>query len=126
VIMYPTTFPVPMLKGYGITVNPGLARTVQGAGYSRQRQLFKWMPETYGFDFAVKSEDLSNWTDWVNEFAYQWFELDIMTHETFKSSSDKHCSHHVVRFISDLEIQPLTDSRWVQVAVVAELAPREP
>lgn len=125
-INYPTSFPLPLIDGYNITVDPGLIRTAKGAGYARQRQLYTWQPEAYNFVFAVKASELSNWQDWINEFGFEWFKLDMMTHESSKAQTDKHCSSHTVRFIGNVTIAPLSGEEYVEVAVLGELAPRAP
>jgi hypothetical protein len=126
IIDYPTSFPKPLIDGFNIKVDPGLIRTVHGAGYARQRQLYTWQPEIYNFTFAVESKNLSNWQDWANEFGYEWFKIDFMTHESSKTQTEKHCTTHTVRFIGNITIASLNREQYVEIAVLGELAPRAP
>jgi hypothetical protein len=119
---YPSSFPTPLIDGYGIGVDMGLLRTPFESGRSRQRRRYTSMPTAFNFSFAVKVKDLDSWQQWVNQNAYTWFKIKAMSYLT--GATNDTCSEHVVRFTSDLSITPIT-AEAVKIDVTAEQAPTD-
>jgi hypothetical protein len=118
VTVYPDAFPKPTVQGYGIEVDMGLIRTEFDTGNHRQRRTYKTMPHQFALNFAMSVTQLYAWQNWVNQNAYTWFSLDMMSFLT--GNVPGHCSQHLVRFISNLSITPMTQTH-VQVSVAAEM-----
>lgn len=101
---YPKEFPEPTINGYGIAVNMGIVRTEMENGYAKQRKRLLNMPQSFNMVFAIPLDMLNKWQVWVNDNAYEDFNINLTSFET----TTGFCSTHVVKFISDLNIQPLT------------------
>lgn len=117
-IIYPDEFPKPQMDGYSIGVDMGVLRTEFDTGRNRQRRNYKTMPHTFGFSFAVAIADLYAWLNWVNANAYEWFQLDAASFLT--GAYGGNCSPHMVRFISDISMTPISQ-KFMQVTVAAEM-----
>ena len=113
---YPKDFPAPMVSNYAIHVDMGLLRSAIKTGKPRQRRKYRHMPQTFKVAFAMNIQDLDSWQIWVNGYAYDWFKMPLTSYE---NDPTKTCAPHTVRFISDLEINPLSPEA-VAVAVVIE------
>lgn len=119
---YPSSFPTPTVQNYNIAVDMGIVRTRFDTGVNRQRRRYRTMPHLFNFTFAMPIVDLDTWQMWADEYAYQWFEIPAASYLTGMAQNDKNCSPHVVRFVSDLQITPLSNQSFA-VTVVAEMAP---
>ena len=119
---YPASFPAPMVEGYGINVDMGVISTQMSSGVRRIRRRHRSMPMVFSFNFAVKVLELDSWQTWVDSNAYTWFEIPATSFLTGMVQNDKHCSPHIVRFISDLSMSPINANAFT-VQVAAELAP---
>ena len=120
---YPSGYPKPLIDGYGISVDMGVVRTDMETGRAKQRRRFRSMPQMFSFTFVVPIKQLGPWQAYVNQYCYEWFELDATSYLT-SSQLDDNCSPHVVRFTSNLEITPFTGES-MSVTVTAEMAPVE-
>ena len=120
---YPSAYPKPLIDGYGISVNMGVVRTEMETGRAKQRRRFRSMPQMFNFKFVVPISQLGPWQAYVNQYCYEWFELDATSYLT-SSQLDDNCSPHIVRFTSNLEIAPFTGDS-MSVTVTAEMAPVE-
>ena len=118
-ISYPKSFPDPLVNGYEISVNMGVIRSNMNTGTIQQRRKQKTMPTIFTLEFAVPLEILGSWQTWVNEFAYNYFTINIVSHLT--GDTDSSCSPHVIRFITNLSLSPITSNVY-SVTVSAELA----
>lgn len=101
---YPKQFPEPLINGYGIAVEMGIIRTEMENGFAKQRKRLNNMPQSFNLSFAIPLTMLTQWQTWVNDNAYEDFNINLTSFET----TTGFCSTHVVKFISDLNIQPLT------------------
>ena len=119
VLLYPAKYPRPLIEGYQITTDMGVRRTEMNSGFAKQRRLYRTMPLYFNFTFTVKISDLHDWQIWVDDNAYDWFEMDATSH--LSGYEGDNCSPHVIRFMSDLTITPI-DHNFVNVNVKAEMS----
>lgn len=111
---YPDTFPTPLIEPYGIDVGLGLSTVRFESGRTRQRRVFSGMDQVFSFSFALELTELDAWQRWVDAHAFEYFEI------TATSYIGK-CAKHVVRFASNLTVEPLTGAA-VTVSVIAQQA----
>ena len=116
--IYPSTFPTPTIQGYAMQVDMGIIRTPFDTGRYRQRRTYKTIPHTFQFRFVVKNTDLDDWLQWVNNYAYEWFQINIYSFLT--PQTNETCSPHAIRFISNISIAPLT-TKYLEIGVTAEM-----
>ena len=119
---YPASMVEPTIAAYSIGVDMGVLRTQIRSGIPRQRRRHRTMPQKFTFSFVIKINDLDVWQEWVNDFAYEWFEINIMSYLTNNGTDGKACSPHTVRFISDIALSAF-DYDHFNVTVNAEMAP---
>jgi len=117
-MIYPTSFPLPLIEKYDLEVDMGLRRTAMDCGSTRQRRRYRSMPTYFTFGFILSIEELHDWQAWVEANAYDWFVMDI----TSRASVHLPCVPHQVRFISGLEINAVNEELF-SVDVTAELIP---
>lgn len=118
--VYPDDFPLPQRDSYGYTVDAGLISTPMESGGPRQRRKYGSMPHYFSLEFIVPRADLDSWQQWVNQNAYDWFEIPLVNMITI---GDPLCSNYCfARFISDLSLSVLTRD-FFSVTVQAELQP---
>ena len=80
------------------------------------------MPHIFKLEFIMEALDLGQWQAWINQYAYDFFLLDLES--MWSASSGKITSPHIVRFMSDLEVENVVYG-WVRVRVAAELSPNQ-
>lgn len=119
---YPTGFQCPQIKPYSLGVDMGVLRTPMQGGNARQRRMYRHMPTVFRLEFIIQALDLGEWQSWVNRFAYDYFVINIES--MWSGSSGVIAAPHLVRFISDLEMENVTYG-WIRVRVQAELSPNQ-
>lgn len=119
---YPHAFPCPRIDPYGWEVDMGLIRTKMDGGYSRQRRTTNVMPHDFALEFMVPLIQLRDWQYWVDAYAYEYFNLPLIS---WMSSPTSGPTLHSARFTSNLEIT-LEDKKIVRVRVRCELGPIPP
>jgi len=117
---YPAAFACAQVLPYHIDVNMGVIRTPMESGHARQRRMFRTMPHLFTLEFVMKAVELGRWQSWVNEFAYDYFSLDLES--MYSGLLGQITIPHDVRFTSNLTIDNVT-YEWVRVRVQAELSP---
>jgi len=122
---YPSGWPLPTIDGYSIEVDMGVVRTPMGSGLARQRRMYRNMPETYSWTFALEAKNFFAWQEWAKKKAFTWFQIDIFTPESSRKGTDSACTPHIARFISEIKVEPLGGDRYLRISVQAELAPRD-
>ena len=120
--IYPASLPCPLIKPYQVDVNMGVLRTPMDSGHARQRRLHRRMPHIFTLEFALSIDQLGRWQPWVNEFGYDWFQLDLST--MYSGQVRELFTKHEVRFISDLKYRTLMHGH-VLMQVQAELSPAQ-
>jgi hypothetical protein len=105
-LFYPASFPEPLLAEYSYAVDAGVIRTAMESGDIRQRRRYDNMPHVFALSFAVKKKDLDSWFKWINENAYNWFAMRMVTWLT--GTTDDCATGTLIRFISDIQVTPLT------------------
>lgn len=119
---YPVSFPSPQASPYAWSVDMGVLRTPMDGGNSRQRRLYDVMPHTWTLEFVVPMAALYDWQNWVNQFAYDYFQMPLVSWLASKAGGQT--STHVVRFISNLEFDLLAVD-VAHVRVQAEASPAQ-
>jgi hypothetical protein len=124
--IYPKAWPCPTLDNYAIRVDMGIIRTRFGSGGYRQRRKYRNMPEAYTWSFVIETKNLYAWQEWVKNNAYKWFQLNIFSGESTRGGTTVKnlATPHIVRFTTDLQIEPFNGDKWVRISVGGELAPR--
>lgn len=117
---YPSTFALPRFAPHTYTVDMGVMRTQMDGGNARQRRLYDVMPHGYQLEFVVRLVDLFDWQDWVNLYAYDYFDLPLVS--WLSSQAGVRALATSARFISDLEFE-FNGPDDVVVRVGAELSP---
>jgi len=100
----------------------GILRTPMEGGYSRQRRLYDVMPHVWAIEFEVKVAQLYDWQNWINQYAYDFFKMPLIS--WLSSQAGTKTSLHVVRFISNLEVELVIDTT-VTVRVSVEASPSQ-
>jgi hypothetical protein len=121
-VSYPSSFQCPQIKPYSLKVDMGVVRTPMQGGNNRQRRQYRIMPHVFQLEFIMEAIELGYWQSWVNSFAYDYFLLDLES--MWSATNNKITSPHLVRFISDLEVENVVYG-WVRVRVQAELSPNQ-
>lgn len=120
---YPSNFAAPRLLPLAWAVDMGILRTPMDGGLARQRRLYDTMPTVWAIEFVMPVDALFGWQDWVNQYAYDYFELPLVS--TQSSQAGTQTAPHVVRFISNLNLE-LNAVDIVHVRVSVERAPIAP
>ena len=114
---YPASYPKPMMRSYSDVVSMRFARTQMDGGCYKQRRLANHsMPENFNFVFAVKYSIFEAWQNWVNENAYDYFNIDILSGQSIDTDV---CLTRSIRFVSNLDVVP-GEGAFVYVSVRAE------
>jgi len=113
---YPDSFPTPTVAGYGIDVDMGLTRTEMEKGIAKQRRRYTNMPHKYTCNFVMDYSVLVSWQSWINEFGYDWFDIELSS--MYSSLQDPNCLLHSARVISNLSITPLSARAWKVSAIL--------
>lgn len=117
---YPAGYPLPQRDPYTYNVDMGVARYAMENGSPRQRRVYFAMPHYFQLTFIVPRTSLNAWQKWVNDNAYNWFELPLVNIITIgQTMCANYCS---CRFMSDLAVSVLTKENF-RIAVEAELKP---
>lgn len=95
---WPSYLPEPIADAWSEDVNARLKRMSMDAGNYKQRRLSWTQPEGFQFTFAVPFDSFRNWVAWVNNNAYDWFDMPILSAQ---STATEICLTREVRFISD-------------------------
>ena len=119
--VYPENFPLPLWAAYNYNVDMQVIRTPFDIGYQRQRRTHKLMPHIFSVTFRMKEIELGAWQDWVNDNAYNWFDMPV--NDMYSSSEGKVCTVQTVRFIGDLAIR-MRHAKYFDVTTQMELAPK--
>jgi hypothetical protein len=119
--IYPPNFPLPLLTPYTWEVDMGLLRTPMDGGMARQRRLFDVMPHTIQVSFVVPQAQLTAWQNWVHLHAYEYFQVELLTHLT---PPNKCGSSHLARFTTNLIFGTLTKGH-LTCKVAMELSPAQ-
>lgn len=122
VVVYPVNFPAPRIAPYAWEVDMGVLRTPMDGGLARQRRLYDVMPHAYALQFALPITLLFDWQSWVNQYAYDYFELPLIS--WLSSQAATKTSVHIARFTSNLKIE-FNPNDAVLVSVSAELSPAQ-
>ncbi len=72
-------FRLPNFTPYSLSINMGVLRGTMNEGASDQRRKFSNMPTVIGLEFVMTWESLRLWQEWVNRFAYKYFEMDTIS-----------------------------------------------
>lgn len=118
-IQYPTTFPCPLLDGFGITVAMGVIRS-DNKMHQAQRRVFNTMPHVFTMSFAMTLPVWAAWQQWVNNNGYQWFQMSLPN--MYAGQAGKLTTPTLIRFVSPITSSNLTESH-VRLSVTAEMAP---
>ena len=73
---YPTTLPCPTWN-YGQTMTAYQRRSPFDCGWTRQRLVFDTHGSSVELSFLMDTVELNEWTDWVTEFGYDWFDIEL-------------------------------------------------
>ena len=120
--VYPAAYPQPLMLPYNVNVDMGVLRTPMDGGLARQRRLYDVMPHLFELCFIVNHAQLFSWQQWVNQYAYDFFELELVSR--ISSQAGQRCATHFVRFTTDLAFE-LIDKGLFRVQVAAELSPAQ-
>src|SRR6188768_3475944 len=115
---YPPSFPLPDRTPYSLGVDMGLIRSEMAAGNARQRRIFRHMPTALALTFHMNTATLFQWQQWVNFYAYDWFNLPLM--DMYSGYSGALITAQAARFTSDLRLV-MDGHDWWAVSVSAEL-----
>ena len=77
---YPDTFPTPLVEPYNWDVDMGVLRTPMDGGFSKQRRLYYVMPHQWQLTYMLPMAKLFSWQNWVNLYAYEYFEAQLASH----------------------------------------------
>jgi hypothetical protein len=121
-IEYPDSFQCPQIKPYSLAVDMGVLRTAMDGGNQRQRRRYRMMPHLFNLEFVMQALDLGRWQSWVNQFAYDYFLMDLES--MWSALAGSITAPHLVRFISDLQVENVTLG-WIRVRVQAEISPNQ-
>lgn len=117
---YPSNYPLPTRDPYAFAVDMGVARTAMESGNVRQRRTYPSMPHAFSLQFVVPREDVDGWLRWVNNNAYDWFELPLVNYIT--TGLPNCAAYCFARFTSDLAARAMTQKHFA-FSVDAELQP---
>ena len=120
--IYPSVYPQPLMLPYGFNVDMGVLRTPMDGGLARQRRLYDVMPHTFQLQFIVTTAELYSWQQWVNQYAYDFFQIDLVSR--ISSQAGANCAPHFVRFTTDLAFEQF-DKGMLRITVAAELSPAQ-
>jgi len=121
--VYPAQFQAAQVMPYQVAVDMGVLRTPMDSGYARQRRLYRTMPHNFALEFVMPALELGSWQSWVNQFAYDYFEMPLLE-SMWSGAAGAVASVHSIRFISDLSIENVVYGT-VRVKVAAELDPNQ-
>jgi len=107
--------PCPSISAFSYSVNAGIIRTSVATGYARQRRLFSDRPTTYDLTWTLTTDQLHAWEAFANKHGYGWHFLPMVTGQC----PVWHPSEHPIRYISDWQVDLLTENVW-EVVVQAE------
>ena len=119
---YPKSFPLASVSSYGAAIAMGVIRTPFEAGNARQRRIHAALPHMFRLSFIMDQATLWSWMPWVNEHAYGWFLLDLVS---YFADGEKNVPH-AVRFATDIQSELINmrgSVRYWRVSVEAEWLP---
>lgn len=113
---YPSQFVLPDYGNYIGSLNMGQIRTSMPTSNASQIEGFNSARIEISMTFSMTVDDYEAWTAWVIEFAYDWFDMPVISpHMPNYITSDSR-----IRFISDTALQKRGHD-WISVAVTGEL-----
>ena len=110
---YPSSLRLPEYNPYQLDVDMGVVRTPFESGFHRQRRRYTNMPTILNVRFVMTWKQLRNWQEWWHLHAYTWFEMPAVTMNSAQPTQD--CDMHVLRCISDLQIEALSAKGYCSV-----------
>src|SRR4029077_374662 len=119
--VYPDSFQCAQITPYKVAVDMGVLRTPMEGGYARQRRLYRVMPHAFDLCFIMPAVELGAWQQWVNDNAYDYFEMPKLE-SMYSGLVGEIAAPHSIRFTGNLEIDNPVYG-WVRVKVGAELDP---
>lgn len=117
---YPTTLPGPQIAEYGISNIFGLSAVRFERGNNRQRRGAKRDRIVFGLSFVFSTAQLWTWQSWANRYGYDWHTMPLESAWSGQSSTGETVVPHTVRYISNIDIQPIGNG-YVRVSVQAEM-----
>jgi hypothetical protein len=113
---YPANFTAPEHTAYSGYMEVGLLRTSLPSAQASQIKIGNAARPQLSLTFAMTNVDYVAWWDWVKEYAWTWFTMDLVNprQPTLITSNQR------VRFVSDLQYRKLGHN-WMSITVAAEL-----
>ena len=118
---YPANFPAPDHTAYSGTIGYGLLRTAVPAARPYQYKTFNTQINGFSLTFHMTNDLYKQWIQWADEFAYNWFNMDLVT--PFQPDVSI-TSNQQVRFTTEVSYQK-AGHNWLSVSVGAELYPHD-
>jgi hypothetical protein len=118
--MYPENYPMPDHTGVSGSIDVGLRRTAVPAALANQVKTHNSPVDSLTLTFSMTNDEYSAWLDWVRTYAWQWFQMPIVSRHTPVNIT----STRRLRFISDVQYEKRGDN-WCSVTVQAEILPAD-
>lgn len=123
-IDFPADLPcVSRIDGYAMQASAAVIRTPIGSGKSVQRRAHMQMPMQMQLAWRVNNEQLDPLFQWLNQYGYDWFNIDMSGLESSKLDTFK--SPMAIRLITNLNIALIKIHRqnWYILSTTAEYEP---
>lgn len=116
------TIACPLIDGYSALVDMGVLRSPSDTGHVDQRRRYKTMPTVFNVSFVLPVADLDSWLSWMNAFAYDWFEMPLVSYKTLGDIP----STHVVRVIAGFQMSAIRENpAYMRVSTQMETGSQE-
>ena len=120
-VAFPSFLPNPQYNSHTFEVRTGVARTAMQAGNYKQRRVWHHLPVQWSLTWAVSTREMNSIVRWLNDYGYDWFDINVVSPLTPVDSPLRLMS---VRVISNLDVSNAGFNYW-EISAIVEGAPEQ-